>query len=132
MTGDMIITAGIGAFSSIGGAGVAWWMLKNEYLDLRREVKDLRDRELVNLIHRVGKIEDGCKAETHAQQINDMKPALARIEGKVDSTSKEISELNGKLESWEGWIGDVRKESRDTKDRLIDHLSDHGGAKRHA
>lgn len=79
---------------------------------------------------RVTHIERNCRAETNAQAIEGMKPVLARIEGKVDSAAKDIASVEATMKNWEGWIADVRKEERETGDRLFKHLTDsavHGG-----
>lgn len=127
----------IGFGSGGGGVAFMWWMLKDSVQTLKatvtaqgNEIRELRDKEIAKISARVAKIEDGCRAEVNAQAIDTMRPALARIESKVDETAKEISNIRGTMKSWEGWIGDVRKEERETGDRLIKHMTDnhaHGG-----
>lgn len=107
MTGDVIVTAVIGAISSVGGAGMAWWMLKNEYLDLRREVKDLRDRELAAIAGRVERIETRCTAETNTQAIDSMKPTLARIEDKIGVFTAAVAALQAEQKNTHEYVSHV-------------------------
>ena len=122
---DMMITAATGLGAALGGCGLSWWMIKGEYLELRAEVKRLRECELAEVKTRVGKIEDKCKAEVNAATLDSLKPTLLRIEDNQMQMGKDIATIK----QWEGWISDVRAEGRRIDERLRQHLEarSHGG-----
>lgn len=129
--GDVMIGLGGG---SVSVGGVAWYFFQrmlSRQDKLADRIERIEDDDIMTMKARLTHIEQNCRSETNAQAISDMKPMLARIEGKVDQAAKDIA----KIEQWEGWISDVRKEERDTATRLIEHMTDaaiHAGGKRHA
>ena len=112
---------------------VAWWILRHQATELARAHRT----ETEDLKAAIKGIQANCVQHRDATAIvqlqttmGEMQKAAARFEATAAALSREMTAAATRLESFEGWVKDVRSEERDLRRQVQEHMSDrlvHGG-----
>ncbi|OHD21739.1 MAG: hypothetical protein A2Y38_14495 [Spirochaetes bacterium GWB1_59_5] len=116
---DILSIAAGTAGGSISVGAVAWYVFRAGVDKFIRgqeaaeaDIRSLRDKELVRVETRLGKIEERCVADQAKIRLDAVSCTLARMEDKLISIGEDASASRATIESYRGWIHDVREEMR--------------------
>jgi len=125
---NAVITAISGGGGVLGGSGIAYMMLKawiarvmQDNRDLAREVRELRETHIGNILDRIDKIERfnaGCPASEFRESLSNLVGWMKKNDLKLDDVRDKMNQLLARDEAKGVWIGNLDRAQQS-------HIADH-------
>ena len=142
---DLAATALTGVGGISGGAVLMYYLGKSVFenaikkaidvwlqnqVELRAEVKNLREEKIVSLQTQINKIQEKCKAHaedtelaTQAEKVKSIKDWMTTVSLKLDEIGRDVSAVQAVLRGKHTWIQNLT----DALDRHRENQALHGG-----